>query len=165
MQLACHQHRHPTRPAGAHQRGAGDGNWATGSPPRPGGARLGREAEANKARELARLLPLANESERAQLAQGLLERKLTSEALAQWQLVSRYGTMWEWGMGNALQNANRSDAGAECIKPFLMRRELHALTGDALLGVFNGAAELMRMRNNQRSERQPPRLSPHESVS
>jgi len=53
-------------------------------------------------------------------------------------------------MAAALEKAHTTDAGAECIKPFLMGRELKELTGDALLGVFNGTAELMRTRNNQR---------------
>lgn len=53
----------------------------------------------------------------------------------------------------ALEKANGNEAGAECIKPFLMGRELKVLTGDALQGVFSGAAELMRVRNNQRAAR------------
>lgn len=52
-------------------------------------------------------------------------------------------------MRNALDTAQRTDEGKECIAPFLMDRELKTLTADALLGVFNGAAELMRVRNNQ----------------
>lgn len=58
-------------------------------------------------------------------------------------------------MSEALQKAQATEAGAECIKPFLMGRDLKVLTGDALVGVFNGAAELMRVRNNQRAIRQP----------
>jgi uncharacterized protein len=51
-------------------------------------------------------------------------------------------------MVNALAKADTTDAGKECIKPFLMGRELKTLDGRELLGVFNGAAELMRVRNN-----------------
>jgi hypothetical protein len=49
----------------------------------------------------------------------------------------------------ALATADATDAGKEFIKPFLMGRDLKTLTGDALLGVFNGAAELARVRNNR----------------
>jgi hypothetical protein len=52
-------------------------------------------------------------------------------------------------MVKALETADATEAGKTCIAPFLMGRELKKLTGDALLGVFNGAAELMRVRNNQ----------------
>ena len=58
-------------------------------------------------------------------------------------------------MRTALEKANGTTEGAEVIKPFLMGRELKVLTGDALLGVFNGAAELARVRNNQRTARAP----------
>jgi uncharacterized protein len=58
-------------------------------------------------------------------------------------------------MRSALEQASSTEVGAECIKPFLMGRELKVLTGDALQGVFNGAAELMRVRNNQRAVRSP----------
>jgi uncharacterized protein len=42
-------------------------------------------------------------------------------------------------------------AGKECVTPFLLGRELKTLTGDALLGVFMGAAELARVRNNSKT--------------
>jgi hypothetical protein len=58
-------------------------------------------------------------------------------------------------MRSALLQASGNEVGAECIAPFLMGRELRVLTGDALQGVFNGAAELMRVRNNQRAARSP----------
>lgn len=49
----------------------------------------------------------------------------------------------------ALETADATPEGKEAIKVFLMGRELKHLTGDALLGVFNGAAALMRQRNNK----------------
>jgi hypothetical protein len=49
----------------------------------------------------------------------------------------------------ALATADATDAGKEFIEPFLMGRDIKTLTGDALLGVFNGAAELARLRNNR----------------
>jgi hypothetical protein len=56
-------------------------------------------------------------------------------------------------MRHALTTAQKTEDGAAAIKPFLMGRSLKNLTGDALLGVFNGAAELVRVRNNQQIER------------
>lgn len=56
-------------------------------------------------------------------------------------------------MVKALATADGTEAGKACIAPFLMGRELKALTGDALLGVFNGAAELARVRNNDAGRR------------
>lgn len=56
-------------------------------------------------------------------------------------------------MSAVLEKAHATEGGVECIKPFLMGRELKVLTADALAGVFNGAAELMRLRNNQRTTR------------
>jgi hypothetical protein len=50
----------------------------------------------------------------------------------------------------ALTNATEG-ALAEHVKPFLLGRELKTLTGDALLGVFMGAAELARVRNNSKT--------------
>jgi uncharacterized protein len=52
---------------------------------------------------------------------------------------------------NALNKADTTDDGKECIKPFLQGRELKTIDGRELLGVFNGAAELMRMRNNNKA--------------
>lgn len=51
-------------------------------------------------------------------------------------------------MRKALENAYETESGKACVDTFLMSRELSALTGDALMGVFNGAAELMRIKNN-----------------
>lgn len=51
-------------------------------------------------------------------------------------------------MRKALETCAATKDGAEFVKPFLMGREIGTLTGDALLGVFNGAAELARIRNN-----------------
>lgn len=56
-------------------------------------------------------------------------------------------------MRKALDNAMASEDGKACVTPFLMGRELKALTGDALSGVFHGAAELMRIRNNDKGAR------------
>lgn len=54
-------------------------------------------------------------------------------------------------MHQALAKANESDAGKQTVAIFLGARELKSLTGDALLGVFNGAAEVTRTRNNAAS--------------
>ena len=51
-------------------------------------------------------------------------------------------------MMKALTEAEKTDAGKSAIEPFLLGRKLSKLTGDALLGVFTGAAELARTRNN-----------------
>lgn len=56
-------------------------------------------------------------------------------------------------MKTALSNAQKNENTAPFVEPFLMGRELKTLTGDALLGVFNGASELARVRNNQQNER------------
>lgn len=54
-------------------------------------------------------------------------------------------------MRESLEKANATDEGKEAIKPFLAGREIKTLTGDALLGVFNGAAEVTRVRNNAKA--------------
>lgn len=56
-------------------------------------------------------------------------------------------------MRAALEQAHGDAAGVEHVKPFLMGREVKTLDGEALLGAFNGAAELTRVRNNQASAR------------
>lgn len=56
-------------------------------------------------------------------------------------------------MRKALESAAGTEQGKACIEPFLMGREVKQLTGDALSGVFNGAAELMRVRNNDNGSR------------
>ena len=52
-------------------------------------------------------------------------------------------------MVNALAKALTTDTGKDCVKPFLMGRNLASLDGRETLGVFNGAAELMRVQNNR----------------
>ena len=79
-------------------------------------AKLGRNDEAAKAKQLARVLPLGQEDERANLAAGLLERKLNDEAFAEWQLVLQLGSPWEWGFGNALQNIGNSKAKSDPLE-------------------------------------------------
>lgn len=51
-------------------------------------------------------------------------------------------------MRAALSRAYTTDAGRECVEPFLLGRDFTQLPHDAVLGVFSGAAELMRLRNN-----------------
>jgi hypothetical protein len=51
-------------------------------------------------------------------------------------------------MRDSIEKASATDAGKETINTFLAKRELKTLTGDALAGVFNGAAEVTRARNN-----------------
>lgn len=53
----------------------------------------------------------------------------------------------------ALLIAQASTDGKAAIAPFLMGREIKALTGDALNAVFAGASELMRIKNNDRGTR------------
>jgi hypothetical protein len=51
-------------------------------------------------------------------------------------------------MLKALQTADATEAGKAIVKTFLMGRTLDKLDAASLLGVFNGAAELTRVRNN-----------------
>lgn len=51
-------------------------------------------------------------------------------------------------MRDALNTALTKDADGEITKTFLMGRKVQDLKGEALLGVFNGAAGLVRVRNN-----------------
>ena len=51
-------------------------------------------------------------------------------------------------MRDALNTAVTKDADGEIAKTFLMGRKVQDLKGEALLGVFNGAAGLVRVRNN-----------------
>jgi hypothetical protein len=51
-------------------------------------------------------------------------------------------------MHTALTVASTTDAGRDCIKPFTAGRTLDSLSGPELLGVFNGAAEVRRHKNN-----------------
>lgn len=63
-------------------------------------------------------------------------------------------------MLTALKTADATEAGHAAIAPFLMGRELSTFTTKdslALAGVFNGAAELMRQRNNNGT--QPVRMT------
>jgi len=53
----------------------------------------------------------------------------------------------------ALATAYATADGKKAIEPFLMKREIKKLTGDALSAVFTGAAELMRVNNNTRGMR------------
>lgn len=53
----------------------------------------------------------------------------------------------------ALATAYATADGKKAIEPFLMKREIKTLTGDALNSVFTGAAELMRATNNARGTR------------
>ena len=48
----------------------------------------------------------------------------------------------------ALTTADATPLGKQCIAPFLHGREIKSLTGESLVSVFTGAAELMRLRNN-----------------
>jgi hypothetical protein len=58
-------------------------------------------------------------------------------------------------MRESLEKANASDEGKDTIKTFLGAREIKALTGDALAGVFTGAAEVTRTRNNSKTTKNP----------
>lgn len=51
-------------------------------------------------------------------------------------------------MAKALATAYTTDEGRKVIDTFLMGRDIKKLTGDALAGVFNGASELQRHKNN-----------------
>lgn len=51
----------------------------------------------------------------------------------------------------ALEAAHATADGKACVEPFLMGREIKALTGDALAMAFAGAAELMRSKNNAKT--------------
>jgi len=53
----------------------------------------------------------------------------------------------------ALVTAYATADGKKAIEPFLMKRDIKKLTGDALSAVFAGAAELMRVSNNTRGMR------------
>lgn len=53
----------------------------------------------------------------------------------------------------ALATAYATADGKRAIEPFLMKRDIKKLTGDALNSVFTGAAELMRATNNNRGMR------------
>ena len=48
----------------------------------------------------------------------------------------------------ALATADATPVGKQCIAPFLHGREIKSLSGESLVSVFTGAAELMRLRNN-----------------
>jgi hypothetical protein len=67
----------------------------------------------------------------------------TADALKDVESVEKF-------MRDSLEKASATDAGKETINTFLAKRELKTLTGDALAGVFNGAAEVTRARNNAR---------------
>lgn len=63
------------------------------------------------------------------------------------------GTVLAGFMRQALEKCATTDAGKQCVETFLMGRKIGDLRGHALLGVFNGASELMRTRNNQATQR------------
>jgi hypothetical protein len=65
----------------------------------------------------------------------------TADALKDVESVEKF-------MRDSIEKASATDAGKETINTFLAKRELKTLTGDALAGVFNGAAEVTRARNN-----------------
>ena len=52
-------------------------------------------------------------------------------------------------MVNALTRAMTTDLGKECVAPFLLGRAISTMDGREVLGVFTGAAELMRAQNNR----------------
>lgn len=56
-------------------------------------------------------------------------------------------------MQNALEKANADEKTRPHVATFAMGREIKALTADALIGAFTGAAELTRVRNNQEAAR------------
>lgn len=56
-------------------------------------------------------------------------------------------------MRKALATAIQTEDGKASVDTFLMGRDLKTLTGDALLGVFSGAAELQRHKNNAKGIR------------
>lgn len=56
-------------------------------------------------------------------------------------------------MRKALLASAGTEEGKAAIEPFLMGGDVKKLTGDALLGVFSGAAELARHKNNTRGIR------------
>ena len=53
-------------------------------------------------------------------------------------------------MRETLEKAMKTADGAEAIAPLLAGRDLKTLTSDSLAGVFIGAAEIMRVKNNLR---------------
>lgn len=53
-------------------------------------------------------------------------------------------------MRKTLDKALSENESADCVRPFLMGRKTADLKGEQLLGVFNGAAQLARVRNNTR---------------
>lgn len=62
--------------------------------------------------------------------------------------AAKSGKVLQSLMRKSLDAAYGTDKGRQCIEPFLMGRDIKKLTGDALMGVFNGSAELMKTRNN-----------------
>lgn len=56
-------------------------------------------------------------------------------------------------MRKALETAYSTETGKAAVEPFLLGREIKALTGDALHAAFAGAAELVRAQNNMRGSR------------
>lgn len=61
------------------------------------------------------------------------------------------GTALATFMRSALEKHSTADGGLANIAPFLMNDSIATLKGERLVGVFNGAAQLARARNNQRS--------------
>jgi hypothetical protein len=61
------------------------------------------------------------------------------------------GTALAGFMRTALQRHATVDGGIDDIHPFLMGEKIENLKGERLLGVFNGAVQLARAHNNQRT--------------
>lgn len=66
-------------------------------------------------------------------------------------LVGNKGATLATFMRSALKVHAATADGAANINPFAMGMSIESLKGEKLLGVFNGAAQLARARNNQRS--------------
>jgi len=66
------------------------------------------------------------------------------------------GAIVEQFMRDSIAKGYETDAGKQTVSIFLVGRELKSLTGDSLLGVFNGAAEVTRTRNNASAQAKSP---------
>jgi hypothetical protein len=66
-------------------------------------------------------------------------------------LKGNRGTALATFMRSALAQHMTTDGGSANVSPFAMGMSIESLKGERLLGVFNGAAQLARARNNQRS--------------
>jgi tetratricopeptide (TPR) repeat protein len=63
--------------------------------------------------QLARMLPLADGAKRRALADGLKERKLTEQAVAEWELVLRSTAFRDWYGSNASLNLGNTLSGKD----------------------------------------------------